>query len=211
MICIYAVYVDWSSLKESVLVVTLSTVSRCAWHLARTAEAAAGKLNMLPTNWASERLSSLDTFLFIFVFSRIKMRLSLKKKKKRITSESILRPDLLTLVQHYSAPNSTPAMNKYSNLARSIAVSEREADCLVAEGWICSSTQPVGPGLCTYLLIFPDLKQTLNDRWVIKLFAFLYADMNENKAQHWNGWILLCAIYMASVWQNGSDEMHSEG
>lgn len=104
-----------------------------------------------------------------------------------------------------------PTLNKYSNLARSTAVSEREADCLVAEGWICSSTQPVEPGLCTYLLIFPDLEQTLNGRWVIKLFAFLYADMNENKAQHWNGWILLCAIYMASVWQNGSDEMHSEG
>lgn len=83
MICIYAVYVDWSSLKESVLVVTLSTVSRCAWHLAGTAEAAAGKLNMLPTNWASERLSSVDTFLFILVFSRIKMCLSLKKKKER--------------------------------------------------------------------------------------------------------------------------------
>lgn len=51
----------------------------------------------------------------------------------------------------------------------------------------------------------------MNDRWVIMLFAFPFADMNENKGKHYKRWILLCAICMASVWQNRGDEMHLEG
>lgn len=54
-------------------------ITCCFWHISGSADAAAGKLNMLPSDGATELLSSHH--IFHSIFSRI---------EKRISSESII-------------------------------------------------------------------------------------------------------------------------
>lgn len=89
----------------------------CFWHVSGSAEAAVGKLNMLPSNWGTKLLSMLshEIFLSVSIFSRIERHLPnlLKKPTEYLRLYPYLRPDLLLFWFKYdSALNTMPAMNK---------------------------------------------------------------------------------------------------